>query len=186
MNVRVFPVQSISGFMLLAVFAGGMAQAHQVQPADGQAVAECPAPVQPSGVLAPWADPVPVASARDAANLAAAQLRVGQAVRLSLHPANEIRYPAAPGKTGGNGGLAEVTIEEAGNYRVALGAPAWIDLVGDGKALTSIAHGHGPKCSTIRKMVDFTLKPGRYTLTISANPSDQTQALVVRLPAQAD
>lgn len=183
--MHAFLVRSVIGTML-AASVGAMAQAHEAQPAARPVAAECAAPVAPSGVLAPWADPAPMASAKDVAALPSSQLQLGKAISMSLHPAGEIRFPATPGKTGGSGGLAEIVIEQAGNYRVALGTPAWIDLVAEGKALASIAHGHGPKCTTIRKMVDFTLNPGRYTLTISANSSDQTQVLVVRLPAQAD
>lgn len=62
---------------------------------------------------------------------------------------------------------ANFTVPEAGRYRVALDQPGWIDLVKDGKALTSVAHGHGPDCSTIRKIVDFDLAAGRYTLKLT-------------------
>lgn len=179
--MRAFLVRSAIGVTLLTASAGAMAQADDAPLAQPPAE-ECPAPVPPSGVLAPWVDPILISSAKEPAQLSSVHLQAGQAARLYLYPMSEIRYPVAPGKTGGSGGLAEVTIEEAGNYRVALGTPAWIDLVADGKPLTSIAHGHGPKCSSIRKMVDFTLKPGRYTLMVSANPGDHAQVLVAKLP----
>jgi|SRR5579863_92047 len=75
-----------------------------------------------------------------------------------------------------------VAIVEGGNYRVALGSSAWLDLVSHGKAVTSTAHGHGPACTGIHKMVDFPLQPGEYTLQVSANGGPQTTILVVRLP----
>lgn len=143
---------------------------------------ECPVPVAPSGELAPWAEPAALSSAKDVSQLSSARLHVGQAARLALHPVEGVRFPAAPGKSGGHGGLAEVTIEQAGTYHVALSTPAWVDLVADGEALASIAHGHGPKCSSIHKVVDFTLQPGSYTLAISANKGDQAQVLVAKLP----
>lgn len=177
--MRAFLVRSVTGAMLLAASAGALAQE---QPLAQPPAEECPAPVPPTGPLAPWVDPILISSAKESAALPSVQLKAGQAARLHLYPMAEIRYPVAPGKPGGSGGLAEVAITEAGNYRVALGTPAWIDLVADGKPLTSIAHGHGPKCSSIRKMVDFALKPGRYTLMVSANPGDHTQVLVAKLP----
>lgn len=180
--MRAFLVRSAIGAGLLAASAGAMAQADDEQPLAQPPADECAMPVPPSGPLAPWVDPVFISAAKDAAHLADVQLQAGQAARLHLYPMAEVRFPVPPGKPGGTGGLAEVTIAEAGNYRVALGTPAWIDLVADGKALTSIAHGHGPKCSSIRKMVDFALQPGRYTLMISANPGDHTQVLVAKLP----
>lgn len=179
--MRAFVVRAATAALLFTVSAGAMAQADE-QPLAPPPAAECPAPVPPSGVLAPWVDPVFISSVKDPGLLPSVQLRVGQAARLHLHPMAEVRFPVPPGKAGGSGGLAEVTITEPGNYRVALGTPAWIDLVAGGKALTSIAHGHGPKCTSIRKMVDFTLQPGRYTLMVSANPGDHTQVLVAKLP----
>jgi hypothetical protein len=68
--------------------------------------------------------------------------------------------------TGGEANAA-FTITKGGRYRVALDQAAWIDIVRDGKALTSVAHGHGPNCTTIRKIVDFDLTPGAYTLKLT-------------------
>src|SRR5262245_13124349 len=60
-----------------------------------------------------------------------------------------------------------LVITEAGTYGVAVDQAAWIDVARDGVAQTSIGHGHGPACTTIRKIVDFQLQPGRYTITLS-------------------
>jgi hypothetical protein len=43
----------------------------------------------------------------------------------------------------------------------------WIDLVRDGKSLTSIAHMEGAPCSGIGKLVDFAMPPGAYTPQLS-------------------
>jgi hypothetical protein len=80
------------------------------------------------------------------------------------------------------GGLIGVTVAQPGSYRVALSSGAWIDLVRDGKAVTSTAHGHGPACTGVLKMVDFPLTPGRYTLQIGANGGARMTVLVARLP----
>ncbi|NIJ22396.1 hypothetical protein FHS95_004111 [Sphingomonas naasensis] len=62
----------------------------------------------------------------------------------------------------------DFTVTEAGMYGVALDQGGWIDVAPKGRAsLTSVGHGHGPECSTIRKIVRFALKPGVYTLTLS-------------------
>lgn len=73
--------------------------------------------------------------------------------------------PAKPGRVAGIG----FTVAEAGAYTVALGGPGWIDVVPGvgGKPLESIAHGHGPDCTTIRKLVTFRLVPGAYRLQLS-------------------
>jgi hypothetical protein len=46
----------------------------------------------------------------------------------------------------------------------------------------STAHGHGPNCTGIRKMVDYRLTPGPYILQISANGQPQMTVLLARLP----
>lgn len=62
----------------------------------------------------------------------------------------------------------EFTIGEAGVYGVALNQAGWIDIAPKGGVpLASVAHDHGPECSTIRKIVRFELKPGVYVLTLS-------------------
>ena len=48
--------------------------------------------------------------------------------------------------------------------------PGWIDVLPGaegGEALKSVAHGHGPDCSTIRKIVRFQLPPGSYRAVVS-------------------
>lgn len=48
--------------------------------------------------------------------------------------------------------------------------------------MKSTVHGHGPHCTGIRKMADFPLTPGTYTLQIAANGQRQMTVLVARLP----
>jgi hypothetical protein len=79
------------------------------------------------------------------------------------------------------GGAADAafTIANGGRYRVALDQGGWIDLVRDGKPLTSVAHGHGPNCTTIRKIVDFDLTPGSYTLKLTKLTKAQAKVMLV-------
>ena len=144
--------------------------------------APCPQPVIPAAELAPWTTPTRITAAASDANLPQARLRVGQAAVVALHPAEAVRYPATPGKAGVQGGLVEVTIAQAGTYRVALGAPGWVDVLAEGKPVQSIAHGHGQPCSGIRKIVDFPLRPGRHIVVLSAGAVEPMQMLVVRRP----
>lgn len=158
---------------------GGGAESERMAPAA------CVAPVAPTGELAPWAVPGALTAAASEGATARAVLPVGKAVRLALLPTPQVRYALRPEKPGGSvshGGLVRIAVREAGTYRVALGSAAWIDLVRGGKAVASTAHGHGPECSGIRKMVDFPLKPGRYTLQIAANGEPSTTVLVARVP----
>jgi hypothetical protein len=135
--------------------------------------------------LAGWAMPGALASASAASSLDTARIAIGHAVIVTLHPTREVAYVTQPEKPGGSvahGGMLAVNVDEAGTYKVSLGSGAWIDMLKDGAAQRSGAHGHGPACSTIRKMVDFTLTPGRYVLQISANADPAVPVMVSRVP----
>lgn len=159
--------------------------AAQMAPAEAAACPATPAALPPE--LAGWPDRTPLTAATKASRptLAPAQLALGKAVDLALRPTPEVAYPLRPAKPGGtvsHGGLAGFAVTEAGTYRVALGAGAWIDVVRGGKAAESTAHGHGPACSGVRKMVDFALTPGRYILQIAGNGTPTIPVMVTRLP----
>ncbi|MBO9724890.1 MAG: homogentisate 1,2-dioxygenase [Novosphingobium sp.] len=147
----------------------------------------CPAtPAALPGELSGWNRRVPLVAAQEAR--AAARLTPGTAVDGTLGPTPEVHYALRPEKPGGSvsfGGIYAFTVPAAGQYRVALGSAAWIDVIKASdttRGLTSIAHGHGPDCSGIRKMVDFALEPGDYLLQISANADAKLPLLVTRLP----
>ena len=135
------------------------------------------------GAFAAWPDQREgTAEAVTSESLSDARLEVGEAVRLDLLPTAQVTYAAEPGKAEPDrtfGGMAALEIGRAGTYRVALGGPAWIDVVQDGTALASTAHGHGPQCSGIRKIVDFDLQPGRYIVQIAASATDTVSIMVV-------
>lgn len=156
------------------------------QPAEAQEAAApaCAAPVAPTGELAPWTAPSQLQVAGNKADTSRARLPVGQAARLTLLQTPEVRYPLRPEKPGGSvsyGGLVQIDVREPGTYRLALDSAAWIDLVRGEQAVKSTAHGHGPPCTGIRKMVDFPLTPGSYTLQIAANGQPEMTVLVARL-----
>ncbi|HEY0958964.1 MAG TPA: hypothetical protein VGE05_06780 [Novosphingobium sp.] len=134
----------------------------------------CAAPAPLAGGWEAWGRPAPLAA--DGA------IEVGGAVRLSLRPAAQVAFATPPGKSGGAdsfGGTAHFRIVRAGTYRIGLSAGAWIDVVAAGKPLASTAHGHGPECSGIRKIVDFALTPGDYVIQLAASPLRQVTLLVI-------
>jgi hypothetical protein len=146
------------------------------------AKASCPAMDRalPPGFSA-WTVQAPLGAAFGAAGLPTAQLTPGKAVAASLPPTAEVHFivpPEKPADPASHSGLFEVKIDKAGTYVVALSAGAWIDLLKDGKALTSSAHDHGPACSTLHKMVEFPLEPGRYVLQVSGNADAKLSILV--------
>lgn len=173
----------VKGFRVGCVLLASMALAGPVLAQERLPV--CAAPVAPTGDLAAWASPADRTAAADMAGLPAATLAIGEAARVKLLPTPAVRYPLRPEKPGGSvgfGGLVRLHVTTPGTYRVALGSGAWIDLVAGGEAVVSTAHGHGPDCSGIRKMVDFPLETGDYTLQIAANGADAITVLAVKLP----
>jgi hypothetical protein len=112
------------------------------------------------------------------------EILLGHAYMAQLKPTASVSYAVQPKKTtdGTFGGLLMLTIDKAAVYTIALDQAAWIDVVRDGKGLKPSGHGHGPDCTTIRKMADFKLDPGHYTLQISNAPKDTVLIGVVAKP----
>lgn len=101
---------------------------------------------------------------------------------LALHPAEAVSYTVAPERAvekGRFGGLMRVHAAKAGRIRIALGLAAWIDVIGDGRRLASVGHGHGPQCSGIRKIVDFDVQTGDYVLQIVNAPEATIRVMAV-------
>ena len=72
-------------------------------------------------------------------------------------------------------------IRKAGTFGVALSEPGWIDVQPvRGKPLASVAHGHGPQCSTIRKIVRYKLQPGTYRVTVNKLKATRARLMLVR------
>jgi len=135
--------------------------------------------------LAGWTAPAPLEAATGA-DAAAATLVLGTAVDLTLKPTPQVAYPVRPERPGGSvshGGIVRFSVAQAGVYRVALDSSVWIDVVADGQRLVSVAHGHGPDCSGIRKMVDFRLEPGIYLLEIAGSGTPAVRVMVASVPA---
>ncbi|WP_375398155.1 hypothetical protein [uncultured Sphingomonas sp.] len=159
----------------LAPFALFLVAAPQAAPAALPAAiptpATCVAPAPPADLVA-WSNPLPVANAT---------MPVGSAAIVPLTPVSAIAFPTAPARTpkpGSYGIATGFTIARAGRYRIALGGGAWIDVISGGRPLTSVAHGEGPACSGIRKIVDFDLAAGTYGLQLSGATSDKLTVLI--------
>lgn len=155
------------------------------QPHDHGGEAACAAPEELSASLAGWRETAPLTAAGDRKALKKAPLALGKAAEVALLQTPKVAYPVRPAKPGGTvsyGGLLRFSVAEEGVYRVALGAAPWVDVVKDGVALPSVAHGHGPECSGIRKMVDYQLTQGDYVLQIAANGTETVTVMVAREP----
>lgn len=137
----------------------------------------CPTPPQPAVITA----------AAKADKLDGAMLTAGQTARVALHPVKDVTYimaPQKPGEAASQGGLLAVAIADAGTYQVGVSTGAWIDVLQNGAAITSTAHGHAPNCAGLHKMVDFPLAPGRVVIQISGNADATLQIRVSPRPGQ--
>jgi hypothetical protein len=144
------------------------------------AEATCPATPAPlPAELAGWRDATPVVALVDARGPGTA-IALDRAVDATLHPGGKVAFVVAPTKPIGEtkGGLLRFDAPADGTYRIALGVGAWIDVIEDGKTVTSTAHGHGPACSGIRKMVDFPLKRGAHLLQIIGSPEATVRVMI--------
>jgi hypothetical protein len=165
--------------LILAVPAAAAAQ--EAPKADCGAAS---APGLPPG-FARWASPSPLTPAARPADLPGAALTIGTAAHGRLHPESEVVFPLPPQKPGqaaSHGGLFALAIDQPGTYRIALSSGAWIDVVRDKTALDASAHEHGPACTGVRKIVDFTLQPGRYVIQVSGSAEAEISLMVVRRP----
>ena len=83
----------------------------------------------------------------------------------------------------GRDGAATTTmrIRKAGRFGIALDQAGWIDVAPmRGKPLASTQHGHGPQCSTIRKIVRYQLRPGTYRVTVNRLKGTRARLMLVR------
>lgn len=132
--------------------------------------------------LAGWGEQVPVSAGVKPGD--GATVLVGRAANVSLHPAKHLSLAPPPEKaaaTDSNGGTLAVSIATAGTYRLALGGAAWVDVVQDGRSVASSAHAHGPKCTGVRKMVDFKLSPGTYAIQLSGSATTSLPLMLVKV-----
>ena len=172
--------------MAALIFAPMMLLVAAAQPMPGMDHAPAACPATPAAVppeLAGWARQSPVQAGADGAR--ATMLPIGGGVIATLLPASAVAYAVPPEKQGtaaSSGGVFAFTAPATGRYRVALGAAAWIDVLSGTMPSVSVAHGHGPDCTGVRKTVDFDLVPGRYFLQVSGSGSAKLPLMVVRLP----
>lgn len=103
----------------------------------------------------------------------AVMLNAGDVAKLSGVPA---------GTKPGGAAMIGFKVEKAGRFGIALDQRGWIDVVpgaSGGDALKSVTHGHGPQCSTIRKIVRFDLQPGLYRLYLTGLDKPVAKVMLV-------
>ena len=134
--------------------------------------------------LSAWKNLAYVDSAKNASELADATLTLNSSSLVGLLPTPKIQYVARPTNEGGTvsyGGMFQIIVKEKGLYRVVLANASWIEMVKDGKSAHSVAHAQGSENSGIRKMVDYHLDEGTYTLQLSAGADTKSAILVTKI-----
>jgi hypothetical protein len=108
-------------------------------------------------------------------------------LRLSDQP--EVAFAVPPGKSrptdGAYAGLANVTVDVAGVYRISLDQPSWLDVVVSGALIRSKDFQGRPDCNAPHKIVEFVLPAGTpLTLQFSGAASPAVKVTVTRSPVQ--
>lgn len=102
---------------------------------------------------------------------------------VTLDAGDVAKLPGVPaGAKPGGAAMIGFRIETAGRYGVALDQRGWIDVVpgvAGGEVLKSEAHGHGPDCSSIRKIVRYDLEPGIYRLYLTGLETPSAKVMLV-------
>jgi hypothetical protein len=171
--------------ILLAVVLTIATPAFAQQPAQTPATACASMDAELPADLVDWNGKAVLGSATGVADLAKVSLELGKGYEAGLLNTPKIAFPVQPEKPGGtvaHAGLFEFTVPAAGNYTVALSTAAWIDVIENGKAITPTSFGHGPECTSIRKMVVFPLQAGKHALQVSGDADPKIKIMVAKKP----
>ena len=100
---------------------------------------------------------------------AAPTLTVDRLTQVELKGQSEVRFPEPPGKKRGAGqayaGLARLTVDTEGVYRISLDQPLWVDVIANGAVIPAKYFQGRPGCNAPHKVVEFVL-PARLPITL--------------------
>jgi hypothetical protein len=83
---------------------------------------------------------------------------------------------------GASAGFARLSVPAAGRYRVSLGQPGWIDLVGEQGVIPSSDFSGQHGCSTPHKVVQFELPAGSVLLQLTGVTGSHVELALTRAP----
>lgn len=129
--------------------------------------------------------PAPLAAAAD--GKAPPSVEPQRLYRLQLAPVAHISFPVAPGRApsaGTYGGVLRLTLPSSGLYRIAVDAPLWLDVVGEGRLLAPTDYEGQHSCNAPRKIVEFDLPGARsWLLQLSGAAQAGVGLVIVSAPA---
>jgi hypothetical protein len=111
----------------------------------------------------------------------------GRLYALQLAPQTAVSFAVAPGKKnptdGAYAGLAVLKLAAAGDYRVSLDVPAWIDVAADGKLAAVEDYQGVHSCDAPHKIVVFNLAgASQFILQLSGAPQAAIRLTVTQAP----
>ena len=119
---------------------------------------------------------------------AAPTLATGRLYQLQLRAQTEVAFATQPGKKMPDdgetyAGLASLTVETGGIYRIALDQPLWVDMIVDDSLVPARDFQGRPGCNAPHKIVEFLL-PARKptTLQFSGGRVSSVKVTVTRSP----
>ncbi|HEY0232891.1 MAG TPA: hypothetical protein VGC55_16720 [Dokdonella sp.] len=118
----------------------------------------------------------------------APMLDVDRLYLLGLSPQENVKFATPPAKKmladGASAGLVHFRIAKAGQYRVSVDVPFWIDAVVDGKSIPSIDFNGAQGCTAPRKIVVYDL-PATPSLTLQFSGSTEARGHITLTPVPA-
>jgi hypothetical protein len=104
---------------------------------------------------------------------------------LELQPQTAVAFAAPPSKKmladGAFGGVLRLRVATAGEYRIAIDAGFWLDIVQDGKPLASVDFNGSAECAGPRKIVVYSL-PAQRDLFLQISAASQSRARLTVTP----
>ena len=98
---------------------------------------------------------------------------------LALVPQEQVKFAAPPGKKarvdGASAGLARLHLASAGDYRISIDRPFWIDVVADQQVIAAADFQGRPGCQKPHKIVLYSL-PGGQDLVLQLSGAVGTRA----------
>ena len=118
---------------------------------------------------------------------AAPALALDKVYELRLFEQSQVTFALPPAKKPSSdaayAGLARLTLNDAGVYRLSLDRAAWVDVIANGAAIPSQDSQGRPGCDAPHKIVEFVLPAGTaLTLQFSASAAATLRIGVTRSP----
>jgi hypothetical protein len=111
------------------------------------------------------------------------RLVLSKPVAVTLLPREHVRLSVEPKRAGTYAGLVGFRVAHPGRYRLSVGSPAWIEVVGKSGRIEPTAFEMQTQCPTLFKTVVFPLDAGTAYWVELASSRDSVTLLLTEEPA---